>query len=71
MRGISRLFVVGCLGMLLVGCGGDQEEPQSNKRGHVWQGQTQALETARDVARDIENQQSSIDDRLRRATENR
>ena len=70
MRGITGLIIVGWLGALSVGCGGDREEPQSNERGHVWQGQTQALETARDVAQDIENQQSAMEDRLRRSTDN-
>ena len=34
--------------LLLAGCGGEQE-PQVEKRGHVWQEQINTLDKARDV----------------------
>ncbi len=69
MQSIRMMLLSGCAVLLLSGCG-DKEPEQSARaeRNHVWKSQTQALETARSVAKDVEVQRSDMDDRIRRAT---
>ena len=72
MRIAHTLMILGSMALSIAGCGGeDADEPQAkSERDHVWKGQTQALETARGVANDVESQQSAMDERLRSVTGN-
>lgn len=73
MRVAHILLLFGSVALSSVGCGGDDADEQQAKseHDHIWKGQTQALETARSVANDVEAQQSDMDERLRGVTGNR
>jgi hypothetical protein len=69
MHSAKNLALAALIGLSLTACGGETDEEQARSEGdHVWKNQTQALETAKGVARDLEQQHRDTDDRLRRAT---
>lgn len=72
MRFTHILLFIGTVALGAVGCDNEPADEQQAKPepDHIWKGQTQALETARDVAKDVESQQSAMDERLKGVTGN-
>lgn len=69
MRLIAILVVSVLTALTMTGCGEEPPEQTSQGSGeHIWKNQTRALESARNVAKDVEREQAAMDDRIRRAT---